>query len=362
MTKKPDKALIYISFILVIFGIVSLLSASAPLSQKTYGSPFYIFLHQLLYGIIPGIIFILIILKIPMKLFKKYSFFIMLFSLFLVALVFLPHIGIAKGGARRWVKIGRVVFQPSEFLKVSSIIYFSAWISEKTKKIKNNSEIFLGFIIILLILIPVLYFQPDISTLGIIVFIALSLYFVANTPLWHNILIWGLFGSAFILFSRLAPYRMNRISVFLHPDLDPLGKGYQIKQSLIAIGSGGLKGVGLGLGRQKFGFLPSPASDAIFSVISEELGFIGAIFLISLFLALLIEGIKIAKSSKDDFNKLTSIGITIWIVSQAFLNIGAMTKILPLTGIPLPFISAGGSAILAELIGLGILLNISKQI
>lgn len=337
------------------------MSASAPLSVKLYGSPFHILFHQIIYGIIPGLFLLFLALKIPLSWLKKYSFPLMILTLFLTALVFFPKIGVLRGGARRWIKLGPLVFQPSEFLKISSIIYFSAWISEKKKIIKEEKEVFIGFIILLSILFSLLFFQPDFSTLGLIIAIILALYFVSETPLWHNILIWSLFGIGFFIFAQKASYRINRILVFLHPETDPLGKGYQIKQSLIAIGSGGLKGVGLGLGMQKFGFLPSPASDTIFSVIGEELGFLGVISLIILFIFFFIRGVQISLRARNSFEKLLAFGISFWIILQFFINVGSMIRIFPLTGIPLPFFSAGGSAIISELFGLGILLRISEK-
>ena len=188
------------------------------------------------------------------------------------------------------------------------------------------------------------------------------MFFALDTPLWHNILIIFLGLICLFLLIKLAPYRMARFLVFLNPNLDPLGIGYQLKQSLIAIGSGGIKGLGFGLSRQKFGFLPSPFSDAIFAVFSEETGFIGSFILIVLFLLFLYQGLKIVKSLRESFLKLTALGITLWITLQAFINIGSMIGLLPLTGIPLPFISYGGSAFIAEMIGVGILLNISKKL
>lgn len=359
--KRVDKFLVYLSSIIILFGLISLMSASAPLSLKLYGSPFYILLHQIICGFLPGFLLLFLALKIPLSWLKKYSLLFMILTLLLTTLVFFPKIGVLRGGARRWIKLGPITFQPSEFLKISSIIYFSAWISGKARKIKEEKEAFIAFIILLFILFLVLFFQPDFSTLGLITAIILAIYFVSETPLWHNILIWTLFGIGFFIFGQSSSYRMNRILIFLNPEMDPLGKGYQIKQSLIAIGSGGIKGLGLGLGRQKFGFLPSPASDTIFSVIGEELGFLGTILLISLFILFFLRGVQISLRAKNDFEKLLSFGISFWIILQFFINVGSMIRIFPLTGIPLPFFSAGGSAIISELFGLGILLRISKN-
>ena len=205
-----------------------------------------------------------------------------------------------------------------------------------------------------------LIFQPDISTLGVIIACSVIMYFLAETPLWHTILVF-LMGIGF-LFSliKIAPYRMSRLLVFLNPETDPMGIGYQIKQALISVGSGGILGLGLGMSTQ-IDYLPQSMSDSIFAIFAEETGLAGCAVLVILFLLLAWQGFKIIKASSDKFSCLIASGICSWFVIQGFVNIGSIIGILPLTGIPLPFISYGGSHIVAELIGVGILLNISKS-
>jgi len=207
--------------------------------------------------------------------------------------------------------------------------------------------------------------QPDMGTLMLILATSVLIYFVIPSSFWHKISVVFVGIGGTILMIIIAPYRMERLMSFLHPEFNPLKEGYQIHQSLISIGSGKIFGIGepfgLGMSQQKFGFLPHSMSDSIFAIIGEEMGFIGCIVLIILFLALAFRGLKIAKESKDNFSYLLALGITIWITLQAFFNMGAMTGLLPLTGIPFPFISYGGSHIIVELIGIGILLNISKN-
>ena len=269
-------------------------------------------------------------------------------------MVFLPIIGSAGQSAYRWIYLG-FSFQPSELLKLTLILYIAAWLASKRERT------LLPFITIMGVVGLFLFLQPDISTLGVIGIIAVIMYFMAGTPIWHTLLmIMGGFATL-VAIIQLAPYRISRLAVFLDPSLDPLGRGYQIKQALIGIGSGGLTGVGLGLSFQKFGILPEPISDSIFAVFAEEMGFIGAFLLVALFLAFAWRALVIAKRTKDLFANLVAIGITTWITVQAFVNIGSMIGILPLTGIPLPFISYGGSALAVELLALGILLNISKK-
>ncbi len=363
--KKTDSRLILLVTLLTGWGIFTVGTTSFPLSLKNYGSPWVYLFHQILMlGIASGLA--LVFFKLPIESLKKWGPFLFLLNLLLVILVFLPKIGVSIGGARRWIGFGNFVIQPSEFLKLSFILYLAAWLSErmKTKKETKSKVLLIPFLTILGVLIIVLILQPDMSTLGIIFLTGALMYFTASTPWWHTLLVvGGGIGGAFFLI-KIAPYRLARFLVFLKPELDPLGIGYQLRQSFIAIGSGKILGIGngfsLGLSRQKFGFLPHPISDSIFAIIGEELGFIGAVGLIFLFLLFAWCGLKIAKRASKNYQKLLALGITLWIVFQAFFNIGGMIGLLPLAGIPLPFFSYGGSHLIAEMIGVGILLNISK--
>lgn len=382
-----DYILAGIVFSLIIIAIIILAGTSAQLSYQKFGDSAKFLTHQIIFGFLLGGIACVIAFKIPLIYFKKYAGILLLINLFFLLLIFVPGIGISSHGSSRWINIGFASFQPSEFLKISFILYLASWITAKY----NNNQIFskkprfsknkkfsqiqqflfklnkgtnkslLPFLLIIFFISIFLISQPDVSTLGIILLTAVIIYFSAGTPFWHMILI-GLLGiSSLWILIKMAPYRANRFKVFFNPNFDPMGIGYQIKQSLITIGSGGLFGVGLGMSQQKNVFLPESMSDSIFSILAEELGFIGALFLIFLFLGLLWRGFEIAKNSSDKFYSLVAIGITAWIVIQAFINIGSMIGILPLTGIPLPFFSYGGSHIIAELIGIGILFNISKN-
>jgi cell division protein FtsW len=361
MKKQPDFIFLGVSVFLIVFGIFILASVSASLGQEKFGDVYYFLRRHLFFGIIPGIFLGFLAFKIPLSFFKKWSFPLLILNLLFLGLVFLPKIGLSYGGASRWINLGFFSFQPSEFLKLSFLIYLAAWLSSREKKSKNWAGTLIPFSIIIGAAAFFLIKQPDISTLGVIVFSAGIMYFGAGTPLWHTGLIISAEIAGLIYLMRTAPYRFNRLLVFLHPETDPMGIGFQIKQALIAVGSGGILGLGLGMSRQKFGFLPQPIGDAIFAVFTEETGFVGALILISLFLIFAWRVLKIAKTSANKFPGLLALGITAWIISQAFLNIGSMIGILPLSGIPLPFISYGGSHILAELIGVGILLNISKN-
>lgn len=336
----------------MVFGI------SASFSQKTFGKTYWFLEHQLLFGILPGIIFGFVAFKIKLSDLKKIAPLLFGINLILLFLVFLPQTGLAFGGAKRWIKIGPISFQPSEFLKITLFLYLAAWLESRREKTLLKLGTFLA---ILTPLSLALIFQPDISTLALLISGSFLLYFLAETPIFHVLLIGATAASLIFFLISSASYRMERFLVFLRPQLDPMGMGYQIKQAQIAIGSGGLFGRGLGMSKQKFGLLPHPMSDSTFAIFCEETGFLGALILITFFLIFFTRGLRAAKKAKNRFSKLLSCGICLNIILQAFLNIGSMIGVLPLTGIPLPFISYGGTHIIVELIGVALLLNISKQ-
>jgi len=364
----PDYPLSVVSGILIVLGIFILASVSAVLSQERFGYPTHYLFHQIVYGLILGLILAFIAFKIPLSFFRKWAFPLFLLNLVILGLVFIPKIGLHIGGASRWINLGPISFQPAEFLKITFILYLAAWLSNlvdqpasRQKRPKKHNIILGAFLIIIGILSLFLTLQPNIGTLGIIFAIALLMYFGAGTPFWHTAFTMAVGIGILFALIKIAPYRLSRFLVFLNPGLDPLGIGYQIKQASIAVGSGGILGLGLGLSRQKFGFLPQSIGDSIFAIFAEEGGFVGAVILIFLFLIFVWRGFKISKTASDKFSQLVALGIISWISLQAFVNIGAMIGILPVTGIPLPFVSYGGSHLIAELIGIGILLNISKS-
>lgn len=374
---KPDLILLGVSAILVLSGILILTSVSASFSLQKFGTTLYFLNHQLLFGLVPGLVLGSVAFFMPLNFFKRFSFFLLFLNILFLGMVFLPGIGGNIGGVYRWIFFGPFSFQPSEFLKVTLIVYGAAWLATRTKSLLRSntksprgfwihgswSQTFIPFSLMIGVISVFLILQPDISTLGIIGITALIMYFTAPTPVWHTILMAGGGIIALGAIIRLAPYRLSRLASFFDPSFDPLGQGYQIKQALIGIGSGGLTGVGLGLSFQKFGVLPEPISDSIFAVFSEEMGFLGGSFLILLFLLFAWRSFLIAKKIREDtFAQLAVVGIASWICLQAFINMGSMIGIVPIAGIPLPFISYGGSALAAELIALGIILNISRRL
>lgn len=358
-----DYSLALVVAILVIFGVLILTSASASISQEKFGTSFYYLKHQVFFGFLPGLIFGFLAFKTKMDFLKKWALFFLLINILFLGMVFLPGVGVKFRGANRWVNLGFFSFQPSEFLKLTFILYLASWLTSRTEKSKKNEfkETFLAFLLIIGLISLFLIFQPDISTLLLILSVSLVMYFLAETPFWHTILVLLVLVLGFLILIRIAPYRFNRILVFLNQELDPMGLGYQAKQALISVGSGGISGLGLGLSEQKFGFLPQSISDSIFAILAEETGLIGSIILILLYLIFFWRGFKIGRESQNQFLRSVAFGVTLWITLQAFINIGSMIRVLPLTGIPLPFVSYGGSALVAELVGVGILLNISKN-
>jgi len=367
---RPDYILIAVAALLIVLGILILASVSAPISQERFGVPYH-FLNRHLLWLFIGTILAFLTFRIRLVFLKKMAPILLLINLALLAMVFLPHIGVEIAGARRWINLGLISFQPSEFLKLTFIFYLASWLTSRTplqkfeggqaEKVKGFSQTLVAFLIVIGLVSLFLIFQPDISTLAVIIMVAGLMYFLASTPFWHSILIALIVSGVLFALIKLAPYRLERLMVFLEPGIDPMRIGWQIKQALIAVGSGGILGAGLGMGIQKFGFLPGAISDSIFAIFAEETGFVGALILIFLFLIFLWRGFRIGKLSQDKFSQLTALGITCWIVIQGFVNIGSMIGLLPLTGIPLPFISYGGSSLIITLAAVGILLNISKQ-
>jgi len=358
---KTDTILLYSVFGLIIFGLIMIASAGVGYSRVRFGDEYFFFKRQLLFGVLPGLLIMMIVKNIDYKFWKKFSFLFFITSIVFLILVFVPGIGSRVYGASRWVQLGAFSFQPAEMLKISLILYLAAWLEAKRERIKDFYEGLVPFLMIVALISFLLIKQPDIGTLGATILIAMSIFFVSGAKISHMLLIGGAGIMSLFALIKLESYRMNRLLVFLHPELDPRGIGYQINQALLAIGSGGIFGVGLGHSLQKFNYLPEPVGDSIFAIIGEELGLFGETILILLFIVLAMRGLRIAKNAPDMFGKLTAVGIVSWIIFQALINISAISGLIPLTGIPLPFISYGGTSIIFLLIGVGILLNISKQ-
>jgi len=359
---KPDYVFVISLFCIIFFGLVMLSSASSVLSYQKFHTPFYYIVRQILFGIIPGLILFFICSRIDYHVWQKYSFLLLSFSILLLIAVFLPGIGFSYGGARRWIHMGSFLIQPSEIVKLTFLLYLASWFSNReTRQVKDMALGFLPFLVLVGIVASLIILQPDVGTMGVIIMIAFSMYFLAGAHIKHIILsIVGGIAALGILI-KIAPYRLNRFTTFLNPDADPLGIGYHINQALLAVGSGGLFGRGFGQSRQKFAYLPEAAGDSIFAIISEELGFILSFLFIALCVFFVWKGLQIARNAPDRFGMFVVSGVMAWIIFQTFINIGAMLALVPLTGIPLPFISYGASSLIVLFIAMGIVVNVSRQ-
>lgn len=358
---KIDIPFLISVLILVIGGYLIFRSASLGLlsnqSVKYSGVAF----NQTVFGLILGSIACFITSKLDYKIYRRFAFFIFIAGVILTLMVFIPGFGFEHGGAHRWIRLGTFSFQPSEFLKIGFIIFLSAWLASVKDRVTGMKYGLVPFVVLILITGIALLLQPDTDTFVITVVAGIAIY-LASGGQWKHILILGIIGIMGVgLLAYQRPYLKARINTFINPASDSLGSGYQIQQSLIAVGSGGLFGRGFGQSIQKFNVLPEPIGDSIFAVAAEEFGFVGATTIILLFIFFTIRGLKIATKVTDTFGRLMVVGIVIMISSQAFVNIGAMLGVLPLSGITLPFISHGGTALFMTLAEVGIILNISKS-
>ncbi|MBU4455733.1 putative lipid II flippase FtsW [Patescibacteria group bacterium] len=357
---EPDWSLIITTAVIVVFGLVMLSSASLVVAYKEYNDSYYFFKHQLL-GLFAGIIAFLFFARVDYHKWKKYAFGFLIFSIVMLLLVFIPGLSAEYGKSRSWINIFGFSLQPSEFVKLSFLLYLAAWLESRHKKLEDISRGIGHFVVILGIICLLMLLQPDIGTLSIIVLTSLVVYFVGGGNIKHILAIILLSIAAVSIMAHFMPYQANRIKCFVDPSYSKDEFCYQINQSLIAVGSGGIFGRGLGASRQKYSYLPEVYNDSIFAVIGEETGLIMSAGLVLLFMFLFYRGYLISKRAPDGFGANLAIGIVSWIVIQVIINIGGMIKLMPMTGVPLPLISYGGSALLAALSALGILVNISKQ-
>ena len=357
-----DKPFLWIVVILMLAGLFIFSSAVLGLLARDAEQVANIAFNQLLFGIVFGVGVLLTTLNIPYKTWRRYSLYIFCISLILTAAVFLPNLGLNHGGATRWLVLGPFSFQPSELLKFGFVVYLAAWLSAA----KDNASTFrygtMPLIIMLVLVGGLLLKQPDTGTFSVIFVTGLGML-IASGGKWRHAI--GLVLIAVIGLLALAsfkPYVKDRIDTFLNPADDPQGASYQIQQSLIAVGSGEFFGRGFGQSVQKFRYLPEPVGDSIFAVAAEEFGFAGSVFIVLLFLFFAIRGFSIAEHAPDQFSRLLVVGIVILITAQSYTNIAAMLGVFPLTGLPLIFISHGGTAMLASLAEVGVILNISRYI
>lgn len=368
---EPNYLLIGAIGLIVIFGLIMLSSASSVKGFTLHGDPNFFVKRQLLYGVAMGLPLLWVMSRLDYHMWKRYAFPLIIVSIAMLWLVLVPGIGLELLGARRWISVGFLTFQPAELVKLTFLIYLAVWLEARnhSKNIQDASTGLVPFLVMIgFLVVMIAGVQADLGTTIVLGVIALSAYFVAGAP-WKHLLIIAMISIVGLLFMiKIVPifipkfeYRVQRLEVFLNPELDPQGIGYQINQALLAIGSGGLLGQGLGHSLQKFSYLPEASTDSIFAVISEEMGFIIAVGLLLLYLFFMIQGYRIAQQAPDLYGKILATGITTWVIFQAFINVMAMLSLVPLTGIPLPLVSYGNASMITLMLALGILINISRQ-
>jgi cell division protein FtsW len=358
--KSIDRIMFGIVLILVSVGFFIFSSASLGLLARSGASFSSVAFTQIVLGIGGGFAALFLMSRIHYRTWRRFAFYIFLFTIVLSLLVFVPGIGIEHGGASRWIGIAGFSFQPTEALKIAFVIYMATWFSAKHRAGEDVWQSMIPFFASVLVVGAVVLMQKDTDTFLIMVVAGATMFFV-RTGRWKELL--GIAVAGIILLILLASvhdYIRLRLLSFVNPGLDPQGIGYQVNQSLIAVGSGGLHGRGFGQSIQKFEYLPEPIGDSIFAVFAEEFGFVGTLFLLLLFSAFAFRGYHLAARAPDDFGMLLVIGLITMITLQAFLHIAAMIKLAPILGLPLPFISHGGTAMLANLGAVGIILNVSK--
>jgi cell division protein FtsW len=358
--KKPDKALFIIIWIIIFFGL--LVFSSASIGYIASGDEFARILGKQLISFAIGIPLLFIGLVVPLSFWRKYSLLIFFLSIIATLLVFIPKIGASAGGASRWLEIGPLTAQPAEFLKFGAILYTAAFFSNVREKITNIKYGLMPLVLILGVLGVILLAQPNTGIFVVIALASVGMFVVAGGK-WRHVFILVIIAliGLFIL-AETRPYVKERITTYISFDkADQQAEGYQIEQSLRAIGAGGVFGRGFGQSIQKFGYLPEPIGDSIFAVLAEEFGFIGGILLIILFLLFTLAGLVTSARASTHFSRLVAVGIVILIAGESFLNIGAMLGLFPLSGIPILFVSQGGTAVVFALLEVGVLLNISRK-
>lgn len=339
--------------ILGLFGLLAIFDASVVEAYKQFGDKFH-FVKQQAAWLGVGLVTALVVAKIPLDEYKKNAHYILAACLFLMVVVLIPGIGSKFLGARRWLVLGPVVIQPSELVKIALVIYLAKWL-EAPRELKH-------FLALLGVCLGLVMLQPDLGTGLIIVATGFAMYFISGANLKDVSSFLLLLATALIVLVAISPYRLNRIKTFMDPSSDPLGASYHINQILYGLGSGGWTGVGIGQSRQKFDYLPEATTDSIFVIIAEEFGFLGSSILIIGLVSLVIACFYIAIQSKGRFDKLLSAGVSLLFLTQIFVNLSSMTALTPLTGVPLPFISYGGSSLVTNFISLGILANVARNL
>ena len=355
----PDMWMITAVMLILAAGLVMVYSSSAVLALREYGDAFYYLKRQLLFAAL-GIGMMIVMAGTDYRILRRHAPTALIVCFALLVIVLIPGVGVVRGGARSWLGIGSFGIQPSEFMKLAMVVFMARYLADRQQEISGFARGLLPPLAIMGLAFGLIMLQPDLGSGAVMVGATMLVIYAAGARMLHLGALAGIGAAGLVGLIIAEPYRIKRITGFLDPWQDPLGSGYQIIQSLYAIGPGGLIGLGLGESRQKYSYLPEPQTDFIFSILAEELGFIGGSALILLFLVLIWRGLRTAITAPDTFGSLLAVGITGIIAVQVFINIGVVIGLLPVTGITLPLVSYGGSSLTLLLTALGILLNLSR--
>jgi cell division protein FtsW len=345
---------------LIGIGLIAVFSASSILAEKRFGDQYFYLRKQVMFCLL-GLLLMVSVKNINYLVYKKFTYFFLGLSLALMILLFIPGVKSKIGGAYRWIRLGFISVQPSEVAKLSLAIFFAYSMSKNSHAMGTIRYGLMPHVIVAAVFIGFILPQPDLGTAAIIAVWMLVLLFIGGVNLGYIVLFSGMLAPVFYYITSLAPYRVERLLAFLNPWKDPTGSGFQIIHSLYAFGSGGLTGVGIGGSKQKLFYLPEPHTDFILPIIGEEIGFLGISILIVLFTILVFRGIKIALNAPELFGTYLALGISIMLAIQVIVNMGVVMALLPTKGLALPFVSYGGSSLVINFIGMGILMNISKK-
>ena len=356
---RPDFALIALAAALTITGLVVVWSASFVIGLARFGDANYYIFRQFIWAI-AGTILMVVAMRIDYRIYRRYAMPIMLITIFMLIAVLV--VGVEGNGARRWIGAGDLTIQPAEFAKLTVILYVAAWLQSKSPEQGRTWEGgLIPFVIIIGLVATLIILEPSLGTTMIILVITVTMFWVAGASLVQMFALGAAGLLAVVMLATLQGYRADRLTGFFHGEADPRGHGFQTLQAVMAIGNGGWNGLGLGASRGKFFYIPESHTDGGFAIIGEELGFIATVAVLGLYILLMIRGYQVARRCRDDFGMLVAAGITTWITAQALLNIGGITRVIPLTGVPLPFLSFGGNALAAVMLAMGVLISISRH-
>ncbi|MBI2766027.1 MAG: putative lipid II flippase FtsW [Chloroflexi bacterium] len=355
---RPDFALLALTAVLTITGLVAVWSASFVIGLATFGDANYFIVRQVAWAAL-GLVLMAVAIRTDYRIYRKYSVVIMAGTIATLAAVLL--VGVEVNGARRWLGSGQLTVQPAEFAKLTVILYLAAWLASKENSaIRSVEHGLFPFIVIIGLVGGLIMLEPSLGTTMTILVITVTMFWVAGAS-FTQMLALGFAGALAIgLLASVSGYRADRLSGFFNGASDPAGGGFQTLQSVMAIGNGGIHGLGLGASRGKFFYIPESHTDGVFAIIGEELGLVATVAVLFLFMLLMFRGFQVARRARDEYGMLVATGIATWIASQALLNIGGITRIIPLTGVPLPFLSFGGTALASVMFAMGVLINISR--